>query len=323
MVFNKKFLFILIFSNVFLLGLYKFHSNFLKKNHLEHIQTINKNIVQHVEDYDKLTTQIAKNSVIYYNKMYENGFRSLKDAIKMKNELEMDTFAMYDDDGDLEIDTDETLENHQDKEEYHNVYKKGTFNLFSSETSDYKKFKKHYPDVVWVSPFYLSKISNKVFKFAIIYNSKIKKFLLTEINRNKNIYNVLRNNALLHDEILYLKIMNPLYDMTSYSKKENYKPFLNRKKEYFHNEKERVFENKNVIAIETKCEALIQKESGREVLFNFAPGYNPKGEYFYVLTTEYSKEKLNKQLMFIRLLFATLFIIGNGIVFTLNNRKTG
>ena len=83
MVFNKKFLFCLIFSNVFLLGLYKFHSNFLKKNHLEHIQTINKNIVQHVEDYDKLTTQIAKNSVIYYNKMYENGFRSLKDAIKM------------------------------------------------------------------------------------------------------------------------------------------------------------------------------------------------------------------------------------------------
>jgi hypothetical protein len=247
MVFNKKFLFILVFGNFLLLSLYKLHSTFLRKNYIAHIQTINKNIVQHVEDYDKLTTQIAKNSVIYYNKMYENGARTLKDAIKMKDDLEMDTFAMYDDDGDLEIDTDEVLQDAKEKAEYHSVYKKGTFNLFSSETSDYKKFKKHYQDIVWVSPFYLSKVSNKVFKFAIVYNSKVKKFLLTEINRNRNIYNVLRDNALLHNEILYIKIMNPLYDMTSYAKNENYKPSLQKRKAYSYNDKARIFENKRKV----------------------------------------------------------------------------
>jgi hypothetical protein len=303
MVFNKKFLFILISGNVLLLGLYKLHSFSLTKSYIDYIQTINKNIVQHIEEYDNLTDQSLQVAVMHYSKMYEKGFNKPNDAQKLKDFLNVDCLTIHSDDGGIEFDTDGT---HLPGGKAYETYNRKVYNLFKHSERDFKLIQ-NTPNQIYATPFYLASY-NAIKKIAITYNPVVKKFFFAQIHEKRNIYTVLKADALLNTEINYIKISNPTQDMTHYSKNESYRPILDRKKEYFYTDQARTYENSNTFAIEAKCGQYLQQSEKKKQL---APGYNSKGEYFYILTTEYSKEKLNKQLMFLRVVFSVLFVAGN------------
>ncbi len=304
---QDKFKYFIIFNFIILIS-YVLHIEFTTRQYINYINVVNRNIVKNIEDNDKKMEQILKSGILAWSAMYQLGYKNTQQAIKIRDILDSDDLDVYHKDGWMEFDTDGT---HLKNGRLYEKFNKENHSLFHPNLGvDFKSMKKN-PNVSIVTPYYLSAISGLIIRFGVIYNSHIQKFFFIDISRGKNIYNSIKDLVFLNPEVNYLKISNPLKEMTFYSRKPNYQPISIHKGEYFYDNKQKIRNENNIISIETNCGPFLKHKKNDQI----AIGYNSKDEYFYILTAEYSKEKLNKQILILRIIFGLIFIFGNFILY--------
>ncbi|CAL7959459.1 hypothetical protein MIDIC_110117 [Alphaproteobacteria bacterium] len=281
---------------------------FIKKS-----EAITKGVAKNIEDIDNMMTQTLKNSIIGWSEMIDSGKSdTMEQAVKVRDEFDVNCMDVFDFDGRMELDTDGT---HIPGGRHYEKFNRNTFFIFQADCCP--AWRDIAPGVPIVTPFFRSGMSAVPLKFAILYDSTSKKYLTMEYNRT-NIVNILANNINIYNNLIHLRLSGPVEEIASYRKHGNsYEVQTKFDKNIVYTDSVTIHNSKPAMEFMTTFgnrhkETCIQKTLGRS---------NTSGEYFYVLTAAFSKEELNKQIFTIRTLCGTIILLVLGVMYLIRKSE--
>lgn len=284
------------------------YQSFIEKN-----TEIIKNIAKNIDDKDKLMDKVLISNLKSWLDLHHNGKdKDIESLRKIKNNMIANNLTIWDGNtGKLILATNSvTMKGSPYYEKYLN------YSIFDKEQCTDFKNMKHNPEIIKIFPFRLAKIRHfKPEKFAIMYDIQTNQYLNAMIDDHDEIEEISKSfNNMINENVLYLELSGSSGNII-FNTNSNYK--IEKKAIENYSEKPIIdYHNNNVLlrmpfgGLKPNACYDINRRHGTK-----------NGEYFYVLTAEFSKQELNQKIKSIRLILNGIAILILSIIYIIRKRQ--